>query len=41
MNARRNFLKIIAKNKSSFNVQNYIAYNLIVRYKASNINPKE
>ncbi|CUX22906.1 conserved hypothetical protein [Agrobacterium fabrum str. J-07] len=41
MDARRNFLRIIAKNKSSFNAQNYIAHNLIVRYKIPNTNPKE
>lgn len=41
MDARRNFVKIIAKNKISFNVQNYIAHNLIVRYKIPNTNPKE
>ncbi|EGL65266.1 hypothetical protein AGRO_2043 [Agrobacterium sp. ATCC 31749] len=41
MDARRNFLRIIAKNKSSFNAQNYIAHNLIVRYKIPSTNPKE
>lgn len=40
MDVRRNFVKTIAKNKISFNVQNHIAHNLIVRYTPLNINPK-
>jgi len=41
MDARRHFVKIIAKNEFAFNVQNYIAHNSIVRYKSLNANPKE
>jgi len=41
MDARRNFVKIIAKNEFAFNAQNYIAHNSIVRYKSLNANPKE